>query len=49
MGPRIDPCGTPEVTDKGLDVEPNIVIHWYRLCRYDSSHVTGSPPKTTLM
>ena len=25
MGPRIDPCGTPEVTGKGLDVAPNIV------------------------
>ena len=27
MGPRIDPCGTPEVTGKGLDVVPNIVTH----------------------
>ena len=27
MGPRIDPCGTPEVTGKGLDVAPNIVTH----------------------
>ena len=45
MGPGIDPCGTREVTGKGLDVEPNIVTHWDRLCRYDSSHVSRFPPK----
>ena len=39
MGPRIDPCGTPEVTGKGLDVAPNEVTR-----RYDSSHVRKSPP-----
>ena len=25
MGPRIEPCGTPDVTDKGLDVAPIVV------------------------
>ena len=39
MGPRIDPCGTSEVTGKGLDVAPNEVTR-----RYDSSHVRKSPP-----
>ena len=32
MGPRIDPCGTPEVrgqgSGKGLDVAPNIVTRY---------------------
>ena len=45
MGPWIDPCGTPEVTGKGLDVSPNIVIRCDRLGRYDSSHVSRFPPK----
>ena len=45
MRPRIDPCGTPEVTGKGLDIAPNIVTHWHRLCRHDSSHVNRFPPK----
>ena len=45
MGPRIDPCGTPEVTGKGFDVAPNIVTHWHRLCRHDSSHVNRFTPK----
>ena len=45
MGPRIDPCGTPEVTGKVLDVASNIVTHLYRLCRHDSSHVNRFPPK----
>ena len=44
MGPRIDLCGTPEVTGKGLDVAPNEVTRWDRSCRYDSSHVRKSPP-----
>ena len=45
MGPRIDPCGTPEVTGRALDVAPNIVTRWDRLGRYDSSHVSRFPPK----
>ena len=48
MGPWIDPCGTPEVTDKGLDVVPNVVTRWDRLCRHDFSHVRrGSPQNHT--
>ena len=48
VGPRIHPCGTPEVTDKGLDVVPNVVTRWDRLYRYDSSHVRrGSPQNHT--
>ena len=48
MGPRIHPCGTPEVTDKGLDVVPNVVTRWDRLYRYDSSHARwGSPQNHT--
>ena len=43
MGPKIDPCGTPEVTAKGLDVALKIVTRWDRLCRYDSSRLAGSP------
>ena len=45
LGRRIDPRGTPEVTGKGLDVAPNIVTRWNRLCRYDSSHVSRFPKK----
>ena len=45
LGRRIDPLGTPEVTRKGLDVAPNIVTRWDRLCRYDSSHVSRFPKK----
>ena len=45
VGPRIDPCGSPEVTGRALDVAPNIVTRWDRLCRYDSSHVSRFPPK----
>ena len=45
MGPRIDPCGTHEVTGKGLDVVPNVVTRWDRLCRYDSNHVRRGFPQ----
>ena len=44
LGPRIDPCRTPEVTGKGLDVSPNKVTCCDRLCRYDSSRVSSFPP-----
>ena len=36
MGPRIDPCGTPEVTGKGLDVAPNIVTRYW--CSFHRSN-----------
>ena len=47
MAPRIDPCGTPEVAGKGLDIAPNIVTSWDRLCRYDCSHVSRFPQNHT--
>ena len=47
MAPRIDPCGTPEVAGKGLDIAPNIVTSWDRLCRYDCSHVSRFPQHHT--
>ena len=39
MGPRIDPCGTPEVTGKGLDVAPNIVTRYW--CSFHRSNSRG--------
>ena len=32
-GPRIDPCGTPDVTGTGRDVAPRTVVCWYRFVR----------------
>ena len=43
MAPRIDPCGTPEVAGKGLDIAPNIVTRWDRLCSTIVAMLAGSP------
>ena len=34
--PRIDACGTPDVTGTGRDVAPRTVVCWYRFVRWET-------------
>ena len=47
MAPRIDPCGTPEVTGKGLDVAPNIALAGIDCVGTILTMLAGSPQNHT--
>ena len=44
-GPSIEPCGTPKVTGRSLDVAPSTVTHWRLPQRYMWNHVSRFPLK----
>lgn len=39
-GPRIDPCGTPDLTTQNADMLPSILTKCWRLARKSSTHHT---------
>ena len=47
MAPRIDPCGSPEVTGKGLDVAPNIALAGIDCVGTILAMLAGSPQNHT--
>jgi hypothetical protein len=44
--PRIEPCGTPEVTDRGFDVAPNTVTRCLRFVRNKRNHLSRLPQES---
>ena len=44
IGPRTDPCGTPNFRGNSLDVQEPILMHWERSDRYNANHALALPP-----
>ena len=43
IGPRIDPCGTPDFIYAGVDCPLPLSITCWRLCRYDDIKLRSGP------
>ena len=48
MGPKTDPCGTPQVKPVGFEVALPVLTVWVLRLKYEANHVRGTPDRPTL-
>ena len=48
IGPKTDPCGTPQVKPVGFKVALPVLTVWVLRLKYEANHVRGMPDRPTL-
>ena len=48
MGPKTDPCGTPQVKPVGFEVALPVLTVWVLRLKYEANHVRDTQDRPTL-